>query len=152
VARGAGRLDPGWDFAPLAHDPARDVFREARGLLRDRVPLRLVGAEESRRGPALQHGGDLPGEIGGGGEARVHAVAGVRYPQVRRAPADECPPVAEAVGDESAADPVFLRDDLVGEVRTDAQYRTYRPVAVHRVEIRFPAVEPVVDDPGAAAV
>ena len=43
-------------------------------------------------------------------------------------------PVAEAVGDQPAADPVLLADDLVFEVGADAEDGADRGVAIDRVE------------------
>ena len=93
------------------------VHREVRHLLRDRLALGLVGVEDALVGPALHARGQQPRQVDRVGDARVHAVAGIRHPQVRGVAGDEDAAVAEAVGHQAAADPVFLADDLVGEVR-----------------------------------
>ena len=64
--------------------------------------------------------------------------------------ADEGAAVAEAVGDEPSADKVFLRDHLVGKVRTDAEDLADRPIAIDQVI--FAAIEVIVNDPGLAAI
>ena len=42
---------------------------------------------------------------------------------MRRIPADEDPPIAKAISDEPAADPILMRDHLVVEVRSDPEHR-----------------------------
>src|SRR5215831_12257957 len=71
---------------------------------------------------------------------------------MRGVAADEGTPVAEAVGDEPASDPILLRDDIVAEVRPDAENGADRPVAVDRIEFRLAAVEEIVDQPPLASV
>ena len=78
--------------------------------------------------------GQKPGEIGGIGNAGIHAVAGIGHPQMRGVAADEHAPVAKAVGDQAAADPVFLAEELVFEIGADAEDGADRGVAVDQLE------------------
>ena len=58
---------------------------------------------------------------------------------MRGVAADEDAAVAEAVGDQAAADPVLLAEDLVVEIGADAEDGADRPVAIDRVEVRLVA-------------
>ncbi len=71
---------------------------------------------------------------------------------MRRIAADEDPPVAETVGHQAAADPVFLAEDAVLEAFVDAEDGADRPVAIDRVELRLVGLEVVVDQPAVMAV
>src|SRR5262249_4237064 len=126
----SGRLDPGGRAVALLAGCKRHVHGEAGYLLGDGPPLHLIGIENPRWVPAGQWRGDRPGQVGRVGNPGVHAVTGGRYPQMRGVTADEHAPVAKTVGDEAAADPVFARDHLVTELRTDAEDRADRPVTV----------------------
>ena len=103
-------------------------------------------------GPAGEVRGEVPRQIERVGDAGVHAVAGVRHPEVRGVAGDEDAPVAEAVGDEAAADPVFLADDLVREVGADAEDGADARIAVDRLEVFLARHQVVVDEPGLVAV
>src|SRR5262249_13219957 len=70
---------------------------------------------------------------------------------MRRIPADEDPAVAKAIRDEPAADPVLMRDHLVGEIRSDPENGADRPVTIDGVRLLV-LVEKVVHDPCLAAV
>src|SRR5262249_43958868 len=80
--------------------------------------------------------------------AGIHAIAGVRDPQMRRLAGDEDAAVLELVGDQPAADPILLGDDLVFEAGWCADDVADRPVAVDRVVVRLVIVEKVVNKPG----
>src|SRR5438876_693343 len=68
--------------------PTRDLFLgvghgEARNLLGNRRALRLVGVKDSGWGPAVELGCKQPRKIHRIRNPRVHAVATVRYPDMR---------------------------------------------------------------------
>ena len=60
--------------------------RQIDRSLGDRFALVLVAAEELLAGPALQYGGDLPGEVGRIADSRVEPVASPRWVQMRASP------------------------------------------------------------------
>ena len=64
---------------------------------------------------------------------------------MRGVAADERAALAEPVGDEAAADPVFLAQDLVFEVRTDAEDGADGGVAIDRLEGLVLLVKVIVD-------
>src|SRR5262245_17579970 len=66
--------------------------------------------------------------------------------------ADEGAATLETIGDEPAADPVLLGDDLIFELRPDAEDGTDRPVAINRVVVRLAVVEEIVNEPALLAV
>src|SRR5262249_60644060 len=78
---------------------------EARDLLGDGLPLRLVTIKDRAQRPAIQRSGNEPGQIGRIGDAGVHSISGVRDPHMRRVAADEGAAVAKAIGDEAPANP-----------------------------------------------
>ena len=100
------------------------------------------------------------------GDAGVHAVPGVRHPEVGGVTGDEDVAVAEPLGDEASADPVLVVHDLVGDGRRSAEQVAWidrskstssksrlpgtraveqpQLVAVDRDDV---AAHPVVDDP-----
>ena len=53
---------------------------------------------------------------------------------MRGVAADEHAAVAKAIGDQAAADPVLLAEDLVFEIGTDAEDGADRGVAIDRLE------------------
>jgi hypothetical protein len=71
---------------------------------------------------------------------------------MRGVAADEGAPFAKAVGDQAAADPVFLAEDLVFEIGADAENGADRGVAIDRLEGLVFLVEVVMDQPFLAAV
>ncbi len=71
---------------------------------------------------------------------------------MRRVAAEEDAPVAEAIRDEAATEPILLADDLVAEIRADAEDGADRPIAVNRVEVRLIVLEVIVDQPRLAPV
>src|ERR1700733_1993621 len=93
-----------------------------------------------------------PRHINGVGDAGIHAVAGVGYPKMRGVAADEHPTVAETVGHEAAAYPIFPADNLVVKRFVDAKNDPDRPVAIDGVELGFMRLEVIVDQPSVAAV
>ncbi len=121
---------------------------EARDLLGDRQPLRLVGVEDGRRRPALQVRGEHPREVHGVRDPRVHAVAGVGHPDVGRVAAQEDPPLAQLVHDQPPADPVLVAEDLVREALLHAEQEAETGVAVDRLEVGLVGQEVVVHEPG----
>ena len=130
----------------------RVVHREMRHLFGDRQPLRFISVEQPLPAPTVQRRGEQPRQVHRIGDARVHAEAGIGHPQMRAVAADEDAPVAEPVGDETAADPVLLADDLIVEIIANAEDRTDRGVAVDRVEILLMLVEVIMDQPRLAPV
>jgi hypothetical protein len=50
---------------------------------------------------------------------------------------DEHAPIAEFVGKQAAANPILLRQDLVFEVRADAQNLPDAAIAIDRCEVCF---------------
>ncbi len=71
---------------------------------------------------------------------------------MRRVPADEDPPVAEPVGHQPPADPVFLGQHLELEVGTHAEQAADAGLAVHRLEVELVRQQVVVDQPGLTPV
>ena len=69
-----------------------------------------------------------------------------------RVPADEGAAVTEAVGDQSARDPVLFGNDFVVEVGADAENRAQAGIAVDRIKIVLVGAEIVVDEPCRTAV
>ncbi len=152
VAFGALLLDSRRHRAARLDHLLRVVHREARHLLGDRQALDLVRVEDLLVGPAGEVRRQVPREVERVGDARVHAVAGVRHPQVSGVAGDEDAAVAEAVGDEAAADPVFLAEDLVLEAGIDAEDGADAAIAVDRLEVFLVRHQVVVDEPVLLAV
>ena len=98
--------------------------------------------------PTKQHAGEHPGQVHRIGNARVHAIAGKRHPDMRRIATQEHAPVAELVGDQAAAVPIFLADDLVFEFRPDPDHQAETPVPIDRFEVRFVRAQIAVQQPG----
>src|SRR5262249_38964065 len=67
--------------------------------------------------------------------------------QMRGITGNEHAAVLEAISDQTAADPVLLRDDLEFEVRIDSKNLPNRPAAIDRLVIRLVIVEEIVDQP-----
>ena len=145
-------LDLGRDgAAPLAHGVGV-VHREVRHLLGDGVALALVRAQRAGGCPALELPCQVPGEIGGVGKARVHAIARVGHPQVRGVSGDEDTALLQLLGHQTAAEPVFLAHQLVAEGLVHAEDGAQGPIAVHRVEVGFVVAQVVVHQPDLAAI
>ncbi len=128
------------------------VHGETGHLLGDGASLGLVGVEDGGRRPAVEIGRQQPGQGGGIGDAGVHAVAGVRHPDVGGVAAQEHWAPPEAVGDESPAEPVLLADHVVGEVVPHAEDGADGPVAIDGVEVGVVGGQVVVDEPRLPAV
>src|SRR5581483_11634226 len=79
-------LDPGLDKIPA-------------GFQEDRLPLLAIALEQSIAAPALQHGGELPAEIGDVVETVVETVAAIGRMRMRG-----------VAGNEHAADLIAFRD------------------------------------------
>ena len=126
--------------------------RKSRDLAGDRPALRLIGVENGGRRPAVEMGGQQPGQVHGIGDPGIHAVAGIGHPDMRRIAGDEGAAVAKLVGDQAAAVPILLRDDVVFEVRSDAEDGAKAGVAIDRVEIALAGLHVVVHQPSLAAV
>jgi hypothetical protein len=50
-------------------------------------------------------------------------------------PTDEEPSVTKPIGNESAADPVLLGNDLISKVGSHAEDRTNGPIAIDRIRL-----------------
>src|SRR5580698_3834093 len=83
----------------IAVDENRLLDEIARRRSEYRPPFRTVAVEQSRRRPALQHGGELPRQVDRVFEAAVDAIAAVRRMAVRRVACNKRAPGAIAVGD-----------------------------------------------------
>ena len=109
--RVAGRtihLDFRRNTSPLIHYRESVVHRVPGNLLGDRQPFGLICIKHCRTGPALQDRRQDPAEIDGVGYSGIHSVAGVGNPQMGGVAANESAPVPETIGDQAAADPIFL--------------------------------------------
>jgi hypothetical protein len=69
----------------------------------------------------------------------------MRDPQMRSITSDEHAAALEAISDQTAADPVLLRDDLEFEVRANSEDLPNRPLAINGLVIRLVIVEKIVD-------
>ena len=80
---------------------------------RDRQPLGLIGVEQMRAAPALQHGGEFPGEIGRVVDPGIHAEAAGRREQMHGVAGEQHAPVGKALGHQrNAGGPRRMRDRL----------------------------------------
>src|SRR5205807_3758648 len=113
VADGPRRFDIRRSVAPLIPILQTQVGDETRHLFGYRFTLQFVGVKNPRWCPALEGSGELPGQVGGICDAGIHAVARVRDPDMRRIPANESAAIAETIRDQTPADPIFPRDDIV---------------------------------------
>src|SRR5205807_6694181 len=71
---------------------------------------------------------------------------------MRRIAGDERRTLAKPVRDQATAEPIFLGDDVVFEVRADAENGANAGVAVDRMEIGLVCLHVVVHQPPLAAV
>ncbi len=145
-------LDLRGHAAALRHHLHRMIHGKARHLVGDGLALRLIGIKDRSRRPSVQMRRQLPAEIDGISNARIHAVARIGHPQMRGVAADEDPAVAEAIGHQPAPDPVLLAEDFVLEPLVDAEDGTDRPVAIDRVELRLVGPQMIMDQPAVVAV
>src|SRR5262245_8215026 len=76
----------------------------------------------------------------------------MRDPEMRGVAGDKGTATVEAISDQPAANPVFLRNNLVLELRAHAQNLPDGPVPVDRIVIRLVVVEKIVDEPGLLAI
>ena len=109
--------------------------RRGDGLRRDRAPFRLVGAEQRGAAPAVQRGGELPGQVGRVADGRAQPEAARRAGRVRGVAGQEDPaargariPVGVLVGEQQPLRPQVLVHDLVAQRLADR--------AGHRLEQR----------------
>ena len=91
----------------------RDVARA------DRLAFGAVGIEEAVAAPALDHGGELPGQIDHIADAGVHAEAAGRRHDMRGVAGDKAAAVAVALGDQLAPHPRQHAQYLEFEVAAD---------------------------------
>ena len=71
---------------------------------------------------------------------------------MRRISAKEDASIAELVRNEPATEPILLRDDLVVEIRADAENGADRAIAIDALEIGFIIAQVIVDEKGLAPV
>ena len=97
-------------------DIADALCQQARGTGiadRDRQPLGLIAGQQMRAAPALQHGGELPCEVGGVVDAGIHAEAAGRGEQMHRVTREQYAAIGEAFGHQRHAGcPWRMRDRL----------------------------------------
>src|SRR5262245_66566559 len=72
----------------------------------------------------------------------------MRDPEMRGVAGDKGTATVEAISDQPAANPVFLRNNLVLELRAHAQDLPDGPVPVDRIVIRLVVVEKIWEEPG----
>ena len=112
---------------------------EARDLLGDRLAFHLMGIKNRLGRPALKMRRQHPRQIHRVRDACVHAIARIWHPNVCGVSTDECAAVLEAIGYQPPSEPVLLSEQLVLEIRPDAEQCTDAGVPVDRFEVRFAA-------------
>src|SRR5256714_8586927 len=125
---------------------------ETRNLTGNRPTLRLIGIEDGRWGPTIEVRGNKPGQVHGVGNSGVHAITGIRHPDMRRVARDEYRSVTKLVGDEPASEPILPGDNVVLEMRADAENGADARVAIHGIEIRLVGPQVIVNQPTLVAV
>ncbi len=139
-------------LASLHRHLASDVGDNARGLVCDRLALSLVGIENLGRSSAVVEASELPGEIGSVRNAGTHTEAAERHPNVRSVAADEHAPVTELARHEPASDPILLGQDLVLDLRSDAENRAYHSVPIEVIQLCFSGIGEILQVPGLLTV
>ena len=66
--------------------------------------------------------------------------------------ADEDAPITKLIRDQTAAHPVFFRNDFVVKIGPDTEYLADRPIAINRIISRLAVVEEVVNIPIVLAI
>src|SRR4029078_1467247 len=83
------------------------------------APLSLVAVEQLRAAPSLDRAGQLPRQVEGVPDPRVHAESTARDDQVRRVARDEDASFAVALGEQEVQLPLTAVDDLEVDVDAD---------------------------------
>ena len=86
---------------------------------RDRPTLGVVGVEQRLAAPTLHRGGELPRQVHGIAQPRIHAESAGRVVLVRGVAGDEGAALAEIVGHQLAAFPVRSVEQLELEIAPD---------------------------------
>src|SRR5262249_48871732 len=95
--------------------------------------------------PAFDHAGQHPRQVHGVGNARIHAIASERHPDVRGITAEKDAAIAEAIGYHAPPGPVFLPKNFERERRAYTQDLPDAAIAVDRRQ-------EVVNEPALAAI
>src|SRR2546423_15571898 len=75
--------------------------RETRNLTGNRPTLGLIGIEDRSWRPTIEVRGNQPGQVHGIGNSGVHAITGIRHPDMRRVTRDEHRAVTKLVSDKA---------------------------------------------------
>src|SRR5690348_7681723 len=128
--------------------------------LADRNALALIAVEQCRFRPAADHRFELPAEIGGIADARIHAEAAVRRMDMGGVAGEEDAALAETIGDQGAPAPRYARHNLEGEIAAhepadhaiDLARRQGFGVAIHEDAPEAPAIDRHASAPSAFAI
>src|SRR5439155_13225038 len=118
----------------------------------DGPSFRLISIEYCRRRPTVEVRGEQPRQIHRIGNTGIHAVASIRRPEVGRIAREKDAPVAKSFSDQAPSDPVLLRNDLIREVRADAENRANAAITIYHIKIELVGPQKIENHPKLAAV
>ena len=99
--------------------------------------LSFVSIQNGVGCPLVQSGAEQPGQIHGVGNAGIHAVAGIRHPDMGRIAAQKYPVFAKTISHQASSEPVFSCQDVVFELIIYTENGSDGAVAINRFKVGF---------------